>query len=297
MPRSFAPVVAVALATLCPITAHAQDAAPPTAAPPTAAPPAAAETPAVPAPPAPVEKTPVQEGDELLAAKHDLKSFERAVQLFEAELAKKPGDVDLQLKLATALNAVMRAKTNANLALVNGTSDTPAAKRLWGDLGKRSNELMGAVVKARPKDLDVALQAAEAYMYFSSSMGIIQAIVSGAANEYKKNADTILALDKKADDGVGDIYHGAFFIVAPWPMSDVKKAREHFAKAAAIAPRSVRNRYYVGLAALKDGDLATAEKEFTFARDNPCTTKSELDYCSALKAQAKLGLEEVAKKR
>ena len=287
MPRSFAPVVAVALATLCPITAHAQDAAPP----------AAAETPAVPAPPAPVEKTPVQEGDELLAAKHDVKSFERAVQLFEAELAKKPGDVDLQLKLATALNAVMRAKTNANLALVNGTSDTPAAKRLWGDLGKRSNELMRAVVKARPKDLDVALQAAEAYMYFSSSMGIIQAIVSGAANEYKGNADTILALDKKADDGVGDIYHGAFFIVAPWPMSDVKKAREHFAKAAAIAPRSVRNRYYVGLAALKDGDLATAEKEFTFARDNPCPTKSELDYCRAIKAQAKLGLEEVAKKR
>lgn len=257
---------------------------------PTAVPPA-------PAVAAPAEKTPLQEGNEILASKHDAKSFERAVTIFEAELANQPGDVDLQLKLATALNAVMRAKTQANLALVVGMSDTPANKKIWAQLGKRAHELMTEVQKARPKDLETRLQAAEAYMYFSSSMGIIQAIMSGAANEYKKNADAILALDHKADDGVGDIYHGAFYIVAPWPMSDLKKAREHFAKAAAIAARSVRNRYYVGLAALKDGDLDLAEREFTFARDNPCTTKSEIDYCSAIKAQAKLGLEQIAKKR
>lgn len=256
-----------------------------------------AQEPAAAAAPAPVDKTPLQEGEEILAGKHDAKSFERAVAIFEAELAKKPGDLDLQLKLATALNAVMRARTQANLALVIGMSDTPANKRIWADLGKRAHELMTVVQKARPKDLDAALQAAEAYMYFSSSMGIIQAIVSGAANQYKSNADAILAIDKRADDGVGDIYHGAFYIVAPWPMSDIKKAREHVAKAAAVAPRSVRNRYYVGLAAFKDGDFAVAEKEFTFARDNPCTTKSEIDYCSAIKAQAKLGLEEIAKKK
>ncbi len=277
------------------LTATAVEAQAPAAAPPAAAPPAAVP-PAADAAAAP-DKTPLQEGDEILASKHDAKSFERAVTIFEAELANKPGDLDLQLKLATALNAVMRAKTQANLALVIGMSDTPANKKIWGNLGKRSHELATAVQKARPKDLETQLQVAEAYMYLSSSMGIIQAIMSGAANEYKKNADAILALDKKADDDVGDIYHGAFYIVAPWPMSDIKKAREHFGKAAAIAPRSVRNRYYVGLAALKDGDLDLADKEFTFARDNPCTTKSEIDYCSAIKAQAKLGLEEVAKKR
>lgn len=247
-------------------------------------------------PPPPVEKTPLQEGDELLATGHDTKSFERAVAIFEAELAKKPGDLDLSLKLCTALNAVMRAKTHANLALISGTSDTPANKRVWSELGKRSHALCIPVQKARPKDIDTALQTAEAYMYLSSSMGIIQALMSGAADQYKKNADAILAIDKKADDGVGDTYHGAFYIVAPWPMSDVKKAREHFAKAAAVAPRSVRNRYYVGLAAFKGGDFAVAEKEFTFARDNPCTTKSEIDYCSAIKAQAKIGLDEIAKK-
>ena len=270
---------------------------------------ARAEEPAAPSPPvpaadapppvekAPVEKTPLQEGDEILAGKHDAKSFERAVAIFEAERAKKPGDLDLSLKLCTSLNAVMRAKTQGNLALVNGTSDTPANKRIWGELGKRSHDLCTAVQKARPKDLETALQTAEAYMYLSSSMGIIQAVMSGAANQYKKNADVILALDKRADDDVGDIYHGAFYIVAPWPMNDVKKAREHFAKAAAVAPRSVRNRYYVGLGAYKDGDFATAEREFVFARDNPCTTKSEIDFCSAIKAQAKLGLDEIGKKK
>ncbi len=267
--------------------------APPAPPPPPAAP--AADAP--PAPPAPPEKTPLVEGDEILATKHDAASFERAVAIFDAELAKKPGDLDLQLKLCTALNAVMRAKTAGNLALVNGTSDTPANKRLWGQHGKRAHDLCSAVQKARPKDLETSLQVAEAYMYLSSSMGIIQAVMSGAANQYKKNADAILALDKKADDGVGDVYHGAFFIVAPWPMADVKKAREHFAKSAAVAPRSVRNRYYVGLAAFKDGDFALAEKEFTFARDNPCTTKSEIDFCSAIKAQAKIGLAEIAKKK
>jgi hypothetical protein len=253
---------------------------------------------AAPAPGAPAaDKSPLDEANDILAHQHDAKSFERAVAVFDAELAKKPGDLDLQLKLATALNAVMRAKTQGNLALVDGTSDTPANKKVWAELGKRANDLMTTVQKARPKDVEVALQAAESYMYLSSSMGIIQAVMSGAANQYKKNADAILALDKTADDDVGDVYHGAFYIVAPWPMSDVKKAREHFAKAAAIAPRSVRNRYYVGLAAFKDGDFATAEKEFTFARDNACTTKSEIDFCSAIKAQAKLGLEQIAKKK
>lgn len=262
-----------------------------------ATPPPPPPPPVVDAPAPPVERSPLAEADEILATKHDAKSFERAVTLLDAELAKKPGDVDLSLKLCTALNAVMRAKTAGNLALVNGTSDTPANKRVWGELGKRANDLCASVQKARPKDLETALQVAESYMYLSSSMGIIQAVMSGAANQYKKNADAILALDKKADDGVGDVYHGAFFIVAPWPMSDVKKAREHFAKSAAVAPRSVRNRYYVGLGAFKDGDFAVAEKEFTFARDNPCTTKSEIDFCSAIKAQAKLGLAEIAKKK
>lgn len=274
--------VCFAAALLLSLAARAEEAPPP------AAPPAA---------PAAVEKTPAEEGAELLATKHDLASFERAVTIFEAELAKKPGDADLQLKLATALNAVMRVKTHANLALVNGTSDNAANKRLWADYGKRSNELMVPLQKARPKDVDVALQAAEAYMYLSSSLGIIQAVMGGAADKYKKNADAILALDKKADDGVGDIYHGAFYIVAPWPMSDVKKAREHFAKAVAVAPRSVRNHYYVGLGAFKDGDLTTAEKEFSFVRDNSCTTRSEIDYCGAIKAQAAVGLAEIAKKR
>lgn len=280
----------IALAALV-LGAAALNAQEPATAPPPAPPPV------VDAPAPPVERSPLAEADEILATKHDAKSFERAVTLLDAELAKKPGDVDLSLKLCTALNAVMRAKTAGNLALVNGTSDTPANKRVWGELGKRANDLCASVQKARPKDLETALQVAESYMYLSSSMGIIQAVMSGAANQYKKNADAILALDKKADDGVGDVYHGAFFIVAPWPMSDVKKAREHFAKSAAVAPRSVRNRYYVGLGAFKDGDFAVAEKEFTFARDNPCTTKSEIDFCSAIKAQAKLGLAEIAKKK
>lgn len=285
--------ILIVASILSAVGARAEEPAPDKALPP--APPPTAP-PAVDAP-APVEKTPLQEGDEILASKHDTKSFEHAVAIFQAELAKKPGDLDLSLKLCTSLNAVMRAKTQGNLALVNGTSDTPANKRIWSEHGKRSHELCSAVQKARPKDLETALQTAEAYMYLSSSMGIIQAVMSGAANQYKKNADAILALDKTADDDVGDIYHGAFYTVAPWPMNDVKKAREHFAKAAAIAPRSVRNRYYVGLGAFKDGDLVTAEREFTFARDNPCTTKSEIDFCAAIKAQAKLGLELIAKKK
>ncbi len=279
----------IALAALV-LAAAALRAEEPAAPPP---PPAAADAPA----PPPVEKTALAEGDEILGSKHDAASFERAVVIFDAELAKKPGDLELSLKLCTALNAVMRAKTAGNLALVKGTSDTPANKRVWGELGKRAHDLCTTVQKARPKDLETALQVAESYMYLSSSMGIIQAVMSGAADQYKKNADHILALDKRADDGVGDVYHGAFFIVAPWPMADVKKAREHFAKSAAVAPRSVRNRYYVGLSAFKDGDFAVAEKEFSFARDNPCTTKSEIDFCSAIKAQAKIGLAEIAKKK
>lgn len=244
----------------------------------------------------PVATDPVTAADALMK-KRTLKGYEEAVKLYDGELAKKPTDIDLKLKLVTALNSVMRTKTKANLITISGTLDTSANKRIWSELGTRSEALAREVAAARPKDIDVQLQYAEAYMYRSASFGIVQAIMKGAADQYQKNANTLLDLDKKADGGVGYVYLGGFFTVAPWPLSDAEKAAEYYELALSIDDKSARNQYYAGLRAAMDEKWDKAEKHLKLVTGRPCTLPSEKDYCGFIKEQAKRTLEHVAKER
>ena len=58
----------------------------------------------------------------------------------------------LQLKAADAINCAMRIETNGNIMVLEGTVDTPAAKKFWAKHGPRSLSL----VRAAKKDAAVA---------------------------------------------------------------------------------------------------------------------------------------------
>lgn len=239
---------------------------------------------------------PVAEADALVKQR-GLKNYQRAVELYGAALEKKPGDEDLMFKLATALNSVMRTKTYGNIITIEGkTIETDKNKKLWADHGKRSLDLLEKLKAKRKGDIEFQLQYAEAFMYHSTSFGLIKAVTSGTATTYKENANTLIKLNEKADGGVGHIYLGGFYLVAPWPLSDDDESLSHYEKAVKLAPQSVRNQYYRGLRAYVDEDWATAKTHWTRAKDQKCGLKSELDFCWRLKKEAEKGLAAVANK-
>lgn len=53
----------------------------------------------------------------------------------------------MQLKAADAINCAMRIETNGNIMVLEGTVDTPAAKKFWAAHGPRSLSLVRAAKK------------------------------------------------------------------------------------------------------------------------------------------------------
>jgi hypothetical protein len=79
--------------------------------------------------------------------KRSVSSCLAAAEIYEAAAATGgPATAMLQLKAADAINCAMRIETNGNIMVLEGTVDTPAAKKFWAKHGPRSLSL----VRARP---------------------------------------------------------------------------------------------------------------------------------------------------
>lgn len=101
----------------------------------------------------------------------------------------------LQLKAADAINCAMRIETHGNIMVLEGTLDTPAAKKFWAAHGQRALNL----VRSAKKDSALASEAflanveMDAFMYASSAKGIIQQALTGAGNEFLKLANVLVS--------------------------------------------------------------------------------------------------------
>jgi len=248
--------------------------------------------PAADSPPAPA--SPVDAADALMKSRK-LKDAEEALPIFKAALAKEPENLDLLWKTADCMNMIMRLKTDGNMVLVEGASDTPAARKVWSTYGADAYAHAKKVAAARPKDIVAQATLSEAFMFHSSSFGIIKAITSGAATEYKANANKLIALDAKHEGGVGYSYMAGFNLVAPWPISDLDEAQANIEKALAVDGKSARNLYYAGLIARKQGDKAKAKDYFERSQKAPCSTPADNDVCAAYRREAKKGAELMSK--
>jgi tetratricopeptide (TPR) repeat protein len=212
-----------------------------------------------------------------LMARRGLGSVEEAARLYATALDAERDSTDLQLKLADALNTVMRIKTQANTIVIDRMLDTPANKAIWSQLGPRALELASAAQKARPNDVRVAAVYADAYMFSCSSKGIIKQAMQGAASVFKANAERLIRLDKRYDSAVGHALLGCFYAVAPWPYGSLDKASSTMDEAARLAP-SLRNLYYVGVVAYKRKEWAKAADAFRRAQAARPGGPSEADF-------------------
>ena len=172
---------------------------------------------------------------------------ERAAKLYEARAAENPQSYEAQLGAARALTQAMAIRTNGNLPLVDGLQDNEANRKLWADLGKRALDHARAASAMKPQSAEAAATLASSYMFWASSLGIIQSILSGAGTEYRAHAQRLIEIDASYDDALGDALLASFYLVAPWPIGDRDEALSHYERAAQLAPASVRNQYGLGV--------------------------------------------------
>ena len=239
-----------------------------------------------------VESAPPSLSDQAAAfmSKRGLKNCQQAVTLYRELLAETPADLDRKLNLADALNCVMRIRTNGNIPLIEGTSDTEPHKKVWAQMGPEALALAEAVYQVRPNDMRTLAVYTDAYMYRSSAWGIVNAVVKGAADQYVENAENMSKKFPKYDSGVGHAFMGAFYLLAPWPLSDDEKARARMEAAHRIEPKSKRNNYYLGVVSYREENFQEAIGHFEKAKKAKCLSLAEKDFCSFMKRQIIRGI-------
>jgi hypothetical protein len=91
-----------------------------------------------------------------LMRKRSVSSCLAAADIYEAAAAAAgPATAMMQLKAADAINCAMRIETNGNIMVLEGTVDTPAAKKFWAAHGPRSLSLIRAAKKDAALAADV----------------------------------------------------------------------------------------------------------------------------------------------
>jgi tetratricopeptide (TPR) repeat protein len=226
-----------------------------------------------------------------LMQKRGLVNVENAVSLLRTALQRDPENVQLKLELADALTTVCRIRTNANSLVIEGTQDCPEFKKIWGTLGCESLPLAAAARKSMPESLKALAVYADAFLYSSSSQGIVKQALTGVGKRYIAVAKELYK-HPKLDSAVGCAFLGGFYNVAPWPVGSKQKAAEYLAEGALIAPTR-RNLYYVGVNAYQTGEYRKAVSFFSRAlAAPPCTdaTSTEHDIADFLLEQSRRGL-------
>ena len=196
-----------------------------------------------------------------------------------------------KMHAADALNCAMRIKGTGNILLLEGTLDTPDNKKFWGAHGPRALTLVRAARAAHaPYRSDASSAAAEmdAFMYSSSSKGILRQAVTGAGTTFRVLAEELVSAYLPYDGGVGHCYLGGFYTVAPWPLGDKKRGLAEMEAAFKYEPRARRNGYYACILRYIHNDYAGAAAACeTALSSGRCDGPTTPDYCTFLTTQTK----------
>ncbi|CAB1114561.1 unnamed protein product [Ectocarpus sp. CCAP 1310/34] len=207
-----------------------------------------------------------------------------------SELKRNPDDPRLHLDTAEALLKWIRHTTNGNFPRVSAEGkvcdgDSPASRAIWR---KHAPEALRLLKTGATHALDSGscdggydlakyrfLQA-EASTYLSSAKGVLRAALQADAVAFRRNVKPLIDDHPAYQGGVGHTFLGSFYLVAPWPVHNLAKAKAHFDAALKIDSRCPRNHYCRGLVALEMGDTPMAKASFQRAlRCTPTSAEEE----------------------
>lgn len=232
-------------------------------------------------------------------ARGDKQKMLKLYEELKKRSAAEPDDVSLKLACADALVSAIRIETNINGLTCHFSRGKPEVRKMdtsvnrafWAKWAPTADKLMREIEqsvgrKTFAKDAYMVELALEACMYRTGAKGIIAAVLSGSATFYigklRKFAENHLAWDGNQ----ADIYAGATFVAAPWPIHDMRKAAFHFKRAAETAPYSRRNHYFDGVGRFASGDYHGARLAMERALREPCVSYLDRDICAFVTREA-----------
>ena len=219
----------------------------------------------------------------------------RSYQTEENYLVLEPNDRSARRRCADFLCRWMRISTNGNTVTIDGPGDTPAFKIIWAKHAPRAVSLYRELLRYEDEaqDPELLCDFIECYSSLSGAKGIALAALTGDAVVFLSNVGKLQEKAPAVNAGLAQIYYAAFYLAAPFPVRSPQRALVAAQASLEIAPKSRRNLYYAGLAALASGEKPMAESYFAAAleADATATSQSEIDIAVTLTRESLRGLE------
>eukprot|EP00746_Dinoflagellata_sp_MGD_P010566 gnl/MRDRNA2_/MRDRNA2_121850_c0_seq1.p1 gnl/MRDRNA2_/MRDRNA2_121850_c0~~gnl/MRDRNA2_/MRDRNA2_121850_c0_seq1.p1 ORF type:complete len:384 (+),score=97.15 gnl/MRDRNA2_/MRDRNA2_121850_c0_seq1:73-1224(+) len=238
------------------------------------------------------------QADRLLAKKgRTAADCELAASLYRNMLAqvdpKSSQGIELKIKTADALNAAMRLQTNGNVLMIEGAQDTPEHKKVWSRLAPGALELSKAAWEEEPNNPKACGVYVDAAQYEGSTKGIVKQALTGGGKKFIDNAKALQKFPEE-EAGLGWMLEGAFYLAAPRPIKNPKKALGFIQKSVDISSTR-RNLYYLGLAHFRNGQMQPAVEAWQKSLAAPPGSHNEADVADYVASQARIGIEKAEK--
>jgi tetratricopeptide (TPR) repeat protein len=227
----------------------------------------------------------IQRGDELLKKPSEANALAAAKE-YEKALKQDPQNYDANWKAAQAYCFALDFKTNG---LIEEKDEFKPFLKEYGEKG----ELYGSRAYAiNPKGLDALVWYNGSYAYHAASLGIVKAILKGAANKVKDLARELIELDDTYHGAFGYRILGRFNLKAPFPAGSKKKAIEFLEKAVAKDPTDLQNHFWLAEAYFAQKKTSQAREQYQYVIDHP-PAEIEIHLDSVLKSYSQKRLSKI----
>ncbi|MHB8878344.1 MAG: tetratricopeptide repeat protein [Myxococcaceae bacterium] len=184
--------------------------------------------------------------DELYARRDQPGALGELVQGVGEQLAREGDNYPLLWRAARAHCAL--AKTTPS-----GDRQRTVAEVCWtlGDRARAQN----------PTGAEGHYWAAMGVGLWAQTLGVFKAMSQGVEGKLHERLDRAIELDPGTDRGGPWLIKGRFYHEAPWPLQDLKRAGDYYAKVLGRYPENLRARLYQAMLAADRGDPQKARAE------------------------------------
>lgn len=219
-----------------------------------------------------------------------IEHLENAIKEYESALELDPENYEALWKIAYAYIYILDIKTNC--LIVEKREYKPVLK----ELGHLAQQYAKRAYRINPKGKEAVRANLQSYGYYSASMGIIRAVLKGAAGHYVSLAKELIAIDDTYCGASAYRCLGRLYYMAPWPLGNSKKAMKFYQKATDRNPEMLEPHYWRGMIYLRKKKYEAAKKEFEFVLSNP-PIELEEHFISEFKKESQKQLNKIKERR